>query len=514
MNNDSKVEKKCFIWTRVSTKYQEDNGGSLDDQRCKCENYAKEHKFNIIDYFGGKHESAKTPGRLIREMIDAVKRNRSVSYILVSQADRFSRNAGQGISILNDLITNNIIVTEVSTGLDTSTPEGLMMMQVKVCMSQWDNTNRVNKFISGRKHCMEVGVYTGKSPEGYDKTGKSINTTYTINDKGILIRKAFKWKLQGMSNKDIISKLATYNYIVSKQTLHKILTNPFYAGKIVNKMMNKEVKDGKHPAIISYEEYLRVQDILSGKTGRYIHRKETPQFPLKRHVKCAEDGTPFTAYSVKKKNIDYYKCNKVGCRTNVSAKILHQKYAELLEVFTLPAPLKEVAKKIVYDRINGDSQDLKENLTLLKKNKSEIENKIKNNKLRFADGDIDEDVYKTALEVNQEKLNKTILEIDQVNKELSNSNSDIDAIVEMCCKLGCLWKESSLQVCQKLQNLVFPDGILWDKRKCSYRTIKTNKALELIAEISSNYKKVNEGIQPSSVALCGWGDSNPHSGRN
>ncbi len=101
-----------------------------------------------------------------------------------------------------------------------------------------------------------------------------------------------------------------------------------------------------------------------------------------------------------------------------------------------------------------------------------------------------------------------------MTKELSNSNTDIDVIVEMCCKLGRLWKESSLQVCQKLQNLVFPDGILWDKRKGSYRTIKTNKALELIAEISSNYKKVNEGIQPSSVALCGWGDSNPHSVRN
>lgn len=108
---------------------------------------------------------------------------------------------------------------------------------------------------------------------------------------------------------------------------------------------------------------------------------------------------------------------------------------------------------------------MKENLTLLKKNKTEIKNKIKSNKLRFANGDIDVDVYQAALEVNQGKQNKAILEIDKVTKELSNSNSDIDTIVEMCCKLGCLWEESSLQVCQKLQNLVFPDGILWDKRK-------------------------------------------------
>ena len=107
-----------------------------------------------------------------------------------------------------------------------------------------------------------------------------------------------------------------------------------------------------------------------------------------------------------------------------------------------------------------------------------------------------------------------MLEIDQVNKELSNSSSDVDTVVEMCCNLGLLWKNSSLQVCQKLQNLVFPDGILWDKRNGGYRTIRTYKALELIAEISRRYQNKNEGVLPSSVALCGWGDSNPHSGRN
>ena len=56
--------KNCVIWTRVSTKRQEDNGGSLDDQRCKCEAFAKQNGYNIKGYFGGTHESAKTPGPL------------------------------------------------------------------------------------------------------------------------------------------------------------------------------------------------------------------------------------------------------------------------------------------------------------------------------------------------------------------------------------------------------------------------------------------------------------------
>ena len=72
MTNDSKMEKKCFIWTRVSTKYQEDNGGSLDNKKYKCETYAREHGFTIMNYFGGKHESAKTPGCNCKEAIISI----------------------------------------------------------------------------------------------------------------------------------------------------------------------------------------------------------------------------------------------------------------------------------------------------------------------------------------------------------------------------------------------------------------------------------------------------------
>ena len=106
------MTKNCFIWSRVSTKNQEENGGSLDDQKCRCERFARENGYTIKGYFGGKHESAKTPGKLIKEMIKAVKKDKSVKYIIVNQADRFSRNAGQAININNDLNAQGVIIVE------------------------------------------------------------------------------------------------------------------------------------------------------------------------------------------------------------------------------------------------------------------------------------------------------------------------------------------------------------------------------------------------------------------
>ncbi len=500
------MTKNCFIWSRVSTKHQEENGGSLDDQKCRCERFARENDYTIKGYFGGTHESAKTPGKLIKEMISAVKKDRSVKYIIVNQADRFSRNAGQAINIINDLKAQGVTIVEASTGTDTSTPEGVMMMQFKLSLAQWDNTNRTNKFVAGRKHCMESGVWCGKRPMGYNKDGKSINAQFTINATGKLIQKAFKWKLQGVDNFRIMDRLSAMGLNVSKQKLHKILTNPFYAGKIQSKFTDGEIIDGKHPAIISWVEFLQVQEILSGRTGVYKVKAETPRFPLKRHIRCAEDGLPLTAYTVKRKNIDYYKCNQVGCKNNVSAKKVHRLYAELLDTYTIPAVLLEWFSDVVSGIIYEEDSEHKEQLSILKKQKSELENKLKKCKVSRGMGDIDEDIYITTVEVIQEKLAKIEVEIAKVKKNLSNLTSTADEVVATCCKLGSLWNDAELELCQKIQDLLFPSGIFWDKEIENYRTIDENYALNIIHNISISYENKKEGElenSPSKVKLCG-----------
>ena len=500
------MTKNCFIWSRVSTKHQEENGGSLDDQKCRCERYARENGYTIKGYFGGKHESAKTPGKLIKEMITAVKKDKSVKYIIVNQADRFSRNAGQAINIINDLKAQDTIIVEALTGVDTSTPEGVMLMQIKLSLAQWDNTNRTNKFVSGRKHCMESGVWIGKRPLGYDKEGKSLNSQYTINETGKLIRRAFQWKLQGMSNYRIIEKLAAYGLSISKQKLHKILTNPFYAGKIKHKFTNGEIIDGKHPALISWGDFLRVQDILSDRTGIYKHQKETPRFPLKRHIRCAHDGTPMTAYTVKKKNIDYYKCNHRGCKNNIAAKRLHTLYVALLNTYNLSYELQEVFKQVVNEIIIQEDKTHAEALAVLKKQKTECEKRISTCKVRYGSGDIDEEIFTITMEALQQKSAEIEMEMAKVKRNLSNLSSRIDTIVATCSMLGSLWRNGELEMCEKIQNLLFPNGILWDKEKGDYRTIEENAALSLIKRISTDYKnkkEENSSENSSSVTLCG-----------
>lgn len=494
--------ENTIIWTRVSTKYQEDNGGSLVDQKLKCEDYARIHNMNIKGYYGGKHESAKTPGKMVKEMVSAIKKDKTIKNVLIAKGDRFSRNAGQGISILNELRDLGVNVVEVGTGLDTSTPEGLMMLQMKVCMAQWDNTNRTNNFTSGRKNCMRNGVYCGPAPLGYDKKGKSINSIFTINSDGYLIRKAFQWKSQGVANCDILKRLAQHGLRLRKQRLHEILTNPFYTGLIVNKMLDYEEIEGRHPKIVSREDFLRVQEIIKGRSGLYKHKKETPEFPLKRFVRCWKDKTYFTAYTVNKKNIDYYKCNVDGCKTNVSAKKMHKKFEELLSTYNIPLELVSVFRDVIGNVISTNQRQQKEVLSSLKKKKSECDGKMKKCRIKFATDIIDEDTFEITMQELQDDLRGINLQLEECNQDLSNLEKRIDEVFVMCCNLVDLWKNGTLETSQKLQNLLFPEGIFWDKEKCGYRTETENGALAVMRRIIGIYKnkKEEKSVEISSLS--------------
>ena len=226
---------------------------------------------------------------------------------------------------------------------------------------------------------------------------------------------------------------------------------------------------------------------------------------------------PMTAYTAKSKNIDYYKCNKSGCKNNISAKKLHGLYEELLNGYSMPPILWDCFREVVSSIMFKEDSEHKETMSKLKKQKSELENKLKKCKVSYGMGDIDEDVYAITVQTIQEKLAKIEIEIAKVKKNLSNLTSTVDEVVLTCCKLGSLWGDSELDLRQRIQNLLFPSGILWDKETGSYRTFDENRALLIIQRISDSYINEKEGEFKNSSSflnLCARRDSNPHASRH
>ena len=502
--------KNCIVWTRVSTRYQEENGGSIASQKELCERYARNNGYTIVDYCGGTHESARTPGKLITAMMQKVKRDNSISTILISEFDRFSRVNWQATKMLEELRVLGIIVVATKFGMETRTKEGMMMAQQSLSMAQWDNQNRTDKFVDGKNDCINSGAWCLKAPLGYYKEGKSRNTICKLNEDGQHIKAAFKWKLQRLSNMEILDKLSARGFDITKQTLHRILTNPFYAGKIQHKATHGELIDGQIEKAVSYTDFLKVQDILSSRTGKYTHAKQKPELPLTKHVSCYTDNTAFTSYTKTKSSktgihkYDYYKCNKNGCKTNVAAPEMHMKYENLLEKYNLTKEVLTCFEGIIEGLFYKFGEDAIAEKRLLKKHMTEIEKDIKEARFRFGTGKIDSETFEVTIKELTHKRDILSVEIENIEKNLSNSHIKVSDVIETACDLSSLWHNSDLETRRQIQNLVFPHGVFWDKEISNYRTDLRNKIFDLIERLSMSYKKKNGEDFLFSVALCGW----------
>ncbi len=118
-----------------------------------------------------------------------------------------------------------------------------------------------------------------------------------------------------------------------------------------------------------------------------------------------------------------------------------------------------------------------------------------------------------TIETLQKDIDQITLELSKYDKDLSNLENRINDVMVMCCHLGSMWKQADPLTAQKLQNLLYPNGIYWDKEIDSYRTITENAALAVIRKITESYKKEKEESpfrQSSLVNSCARGDSNPH----
>lgn len=483
----------CLVYTRVSTKEQE-TGFSLDIQKRTIEENCINANYKILAYFGGVYESAKNDERneFNRMLKFARSSKEKISVIMVYSVDRFSRSGANAIYIAEQLRKENIKIFAVTQPSDTFTPSGKMQQNMQFVFSEYDNDLRREKCTSGMKEMLLNGYWCTKAPLGYDQItrkkryNKDLNErqVITINETGKLIRKAFYWKAEDeLTNAEILAKLKTLGLKLSKQTLSDLFTNPFYCGLMSHNLLNGEVVKGRHPAIVSKEIFLKANDIRT----RNVKSSNTVDYsyiPLKNFLKCADCGSSFCGYMVRKKNLWYYKCNLTGCKCNKSAKMLHELFEKELAKYSLDKKYIEPVKDNFLKYFNSVSAGTEENLTILKGRLTEVSKKIEAIEERFAIGEIDRELYDKF--IGNFRRERLAISTEISNNELGGSN--LEKRVEKYCKiltnLPLLWASNGYRGKLELQELLFPQGILYDRKNNSFRTPEINEVAFVMSQIS------------------------------
>ena len=191
-----------------------------------------------------------------------------------------------------------------------------------------------------------------------------------------------------------------------------------------------------------------------------------------------------------------------------------RKYEQMLSTYDLPENVLKEFEDVLRAELKVYQAESQEERQRLKKLMTETENEIKNVKVRFASGKIDEEIYQVAIREMQNRKDILTLEIEKCNDNLSNLEAQIPVIISTACKLGTLWNEGDLETKRKIQNLVYPDGISWDKVKRCYRTQNRNKFFDILDRYSISYGDEKGTSSDEDVPLCGRRESNPYASRH
>ena len=202
--------------------------------------------------------------------------------------------------------------------------------------------------------------------------------------------------------------------------------------------------------------------------------------------------------------------------TSLFVSIMHAKYAELLNEFTVPEELIPILTLVLQQKFEEKEQVRGTEVAAIKKHIATLKTEIKTVKRNYALDKIDEETYRDVVGDMNEKLRKAEAALEIATIDLSNLASYIDTTIEIACNLGTYWLERDFETCQKIQNLVFPEGVQWDAKTKNYLTDKTNLFFDNIRSLSMSYKdektqKKNKSCDLSSL-VAGGGLEPPASG--
>jgi site-specific DNA recombinase len=461
------------IYTRVSTKEQADTNMSLETQRKICEQYANKNGYIILESFGGTYESAKNDERKeFSKMLAFVKKSKEkISYIIVYSVDRFSRSGANAIYLKEQLRGQGVHILAVTQPSDTATPSGSLQQNIQFIFSEYDNQLRREKCMSGVKEALLRGEWCHRPPSGYDSIKRNGQRVLVVNEIGKLLRKAFLWKAnEGLSTEEIKSRLAKMGAKMWHQKLSYIFRNPFYCGILAHAALDGEPIEGTHEKLISKEIFLKVNDVLKENTQGYSCNYDNANIPLKNFLKCGHCGSNLPGYIVKKKNLWYYKCRKKGCGNNKSANELHALFTEVLSSFTFSKKYNKVIQEQVIRTYHKNTKENKDNSESHKKQLDAIQTKLE----RLEERHITEEISSEMFTKYQAKFKTEAAEIQKLLHQsaglVSNPNNVCEIALKYSTNLNEMWLSGEYQDKQRLQYLLFPDGLVYDKKKDSCRT--------------------------------------------
>ena len=299
---------KYIIYARKSTESEDRQTLSIQSQVIEMQEVAKREGLEVVRVFE-EAKSAKAPGRpVFAEMLRFIERGKA-SGILCWKIDRLARNpVDEGT--LKWYLQNRTIETIKTFDRDYQPDDNVVIASIEFSMANQYIRDLSRNVKRGLAEKVRRGEYPGARPIGYVTDPK---TRLMVIDKEMapLAERAFYlYANEDIGTDRLADKLyaegfrSRGGYKVGKSTIHRMLTNPIYAGLF---RWKGQIYKGVHEAIISLTLFEAVEKKFQPKLHLKAEQK-VRVFTYRGFLVCGECGLKVTAEI--KKGHTYYRCTK------------------------------------------------------------------------------------------------------------------------------------------------------------------------------------------------------------
>ena len=416
-----------------------------------------------------------------------MNRKNRIDAVIVYMTSRFSRTGTKSFSIIDDLLDRGIPVFSATSSYDARTADGRMLQGVELLMAEHENSIKSQAVKDNGARALRAGRWIQQVPRGYDMHTTRAQQTITVNREGRLIAKAFRMKLdEGLTNEEVRLRMDTMGLKIKKQQWSNAFRNPFYAGFFSHPFLEGEIIRGPHEPLVSVEGFLKINGIVASAHGRGYETTNTKEYaPLLGTIRCPVCGGKLTAAASTKmrkkygRTVGYYVCGHKGCRCNVSARKVNALFEELLDGISIPEGLYDLLLlqlQKAFPLLNRQGQEevsaIKMNLT---KKEEEIE-RIETNLATAANAKVQEICCRQLEKAEAEKA-LILAELEERDKSILNLEDFMNYGMSLKDNMLKLWQIANLSKKRSLQNLIFPEGIVWSKENDDIEPISKNEFL-------------------------------------
>lgn len=472
---------RVVIYTRVSTEEQAKGGTSLTGQKGACLEYCERENYKVAKVFVEEGESAKTANRTqLKELLKYCREEKNIKVVIVHKLDRFARNASDHAQMRALLSSMGVQLRSVTEPID-DTSTGKFIELVLSGVAELDNNIRTERSVKGMKQRLQDGRWTFPPPLGY-RAGLDVTGAKTIipdERSAPLITQAFEEFATGLHTREqVLRKVARlglqtkHGKTLSSQTFSQTLRKPVYAGRIVVPEWNIDVP-GKFQPLITQTVFDKVQAILDGRTVAIAPRARShADFPLRGFVKCGYCTEALTGSWSKGRNkyYAYYHCQD-GC-IRETKDVMEALFADFMRTLQPNAGYMRLYREVVMDvwrTKQGDSQKaqgvVSRKINQLRENKSKLEEAFVYQRA------IDAETYKAMRSKLTEDLTLAEMELRDAQSEEIEIETVLDYAEMVLTNASNLWKSAPAEQKQRLQQVLFPDGVTYSEGK--YRTAVT-----------------------------------------